>query len=561
MARKVISTKQIGNWEVSVEIDLYDDVEYPSLSVGDGGGGEIAAYLTTYPVDSKGGVDMSGVELRHTPENDEECVDIAERTPPSDTSSISKHEVVIRDTRSRTPVHICIDDGVGDVVSIPRVEFLKSIKEIREFDSKTATQIKSIVTSNYPQDNDFTALVRFNKDCIKTLPIKEHIPVLNEIVSMHPDINEYGGFDKGTLGKHVFEIGEVSYTHTGAEIGTFDEIVHLYNEQDELPSVTRNEIIRRVLFDAFKSSDFQSVLQEIKEGLVGNTWEQCLTDYNQLILTILLIGNGCENAAQQINSHTDKHMEKTEYESEKNRIQNLPDGDQAMGWGELLPITVNDYGDEFNYITANTAYWLAGDLNVKYNEVEMASELYKIAEERLEKHGSKRFAAVAKLRKEYLKALFDKRENRKEDAVDSVLTVIQQYSEYDEFCIDTYSILGSIEQVTELEIELFTEGDTSIEDVIDVLECVNENIPSEEQVPDRETKRRNDIVLLVEGTLAEFTGRKLQREHTSKSEPVNNQILHQFSTAAEKYKDCGKNEYEYRVKDLIHDLQLTSTPR
>lgn len=556
MTRKVISTTQIKDWKVSVEINLYDDVEYPSLS-GGGRGGEIAAYLTTYPVDSKVDAGSDNVEVMHITENDEEQVDIAERTPPSDTPSISKYEVVIRDTRSRTPVKVCIGDGVSDVISIPRIEFLKSVKEIREFDSKTATQIKSIVTSNYPQDNDFTAMVKFNKDCVKTLPIKEHIPLLNEVVKIHPDINEYGGVDKRAIGKHAFEIGEISYTHTGAEIGAFDEVIHLYNEQDRLDSVTRNEAIRQVLFDAFKNGDFDSVLQEIKEGLVGETWEQCLTDYNQLVLTILLIGNGYENAARQINSHTDLHMEKDEYETEKNRVQRLPDEDQAMGWGELLPVTVNDYSDDFDFITANIAYWVAGDLNVKYNEIEMASEIYKIAEEKLSEHGSTRFAAVAKLREKYLKGLFDRRENREADAVNALLNVIREWGEYDGFCIDAYSVLGSVEQLINLEIELFTKGDNTIEDVIDVLECVNENIPSEDQVPERAVERQNNTMLFVKGALAEFTGRKLKKEHTSMSEPVNKQVSHQFTTAAEKYESCGRSEDEDRVKELIHNLGIT----
>lgn len=557
MTEKVIFTTQTKSWDIVCKIDLHDGVTYPPTHADSDE--KISAHINVHSNESETQSTTPSVTVRPVEEVPDSHVTINELTSPKTNSALSEHKITTTHTPTKTPVNVSVEGNTTQscIVSIPRIHFLNSLKEIRGLNPITPEEVTSIIEDNYPQNNTRTAANKFVSTCIETTPPDEHLPITDSILTQYPTLINYRDSSKEYVSNHAFEIGKISYNHIETGIESLSDFIQLYNQQYNFPEVTKQLVIRYGLFTAIDKNSLD-MLNQIKKQLIGDTWNEILSDYNQYFLTVLLVGNGYIKKAKNINTCRDwEYMHTSEYEELKEEIQQYPDTKQAEAWGELLPIAVNNHPEDFRFVVANLAYWLAGDLNSKHDETKTASEVYSIAEKQLREHASDHYAAVAKLRSNYTEGLHHREHQRREKAKEKFKYVVDNWNCSPKKFSDAYSVFGAIEQLTTLTILDWSEkDDITIEETLDKLESIESKVPSRTSLPSSATDRKNTTERFLQAALAEFTGRKLRNTSAPDEAPIDTQIRKQFQTAAAEYEATQNPRDENRVKDLLHNISI-----
>lgn len=461
-----------------------------------------------------------------------------------------------------------------ETISLPDGYVLYVLREYTTPSETTSEDLATLITDTYPQQSAKTAFSKFNESSEELLPPETQVPLTNNLINACPPLKNYQMDGDAYIAKHAFNLQSRVYPDKPSE--WYTDLVQIYNNQDNLPDITVDEVHRAAIFRARLTTDdtgipFETGLERIKTRLPGDKWHEALSRPNIGVLTALLYETENRSRARVIAGSTPTPVSKDEYSTLRRNAYRHPDPEQSELWCKLLPIAPSISNKEFISTLGNVAYWIAGDVNIQSYKREEASHLYTVAASLLDRHGTTRMQATAESRAAYTTGLHHKYHHRETEAEEQFLKTLAVWKTRSADNIDKYSYCGAIERLCENWADRLSETpydetseDCNVETGLDQMTTAQEHLPNAVSFPIKNHTRYENAVAFLNAVTAELTARKLIDMWDPETPvPTVEQITDQLTTAEQNYTAANHRIHAARIEEttaeFTHHTTTTNT--
>lgn len=453
-------------------------------------------------------------------------------------------------------------------LSVPRSHFLHAIQRIRRLNKPLPSTVAKIIDVIFPQDNEKSALNRFDRNCDSYLHPTEHLELANIVIEHCPALYTY----RSRADEYVAQYGLGMTTRALPDRPIdYTDLIETYNSYDNLPRTSKSEVQRRAIINTFDDdhTDYLPVYphETLLYHLQGDTWTDGLDPQNTALLAALLYESGDRTYALEIAGQLETPLPEHKYESHRNTLHEYDDKERSSEILKLLPHLPGQETNEIKTIFGKTLYWIAGDISINEHAKYQSHILYNAASSLLEEAGETPLAETATARATYLLGTHHEFNHRVEQAKQQYFTVIEDLMYGDSGFTDSYSVFSTVENLVSIELEQTaasvetkaTPPTGEIESSIETLSRVKSLMPHQGVLLSewKETFRK-ETQQYLDAALAELTGLKLQSlaDTDSGPSPTVEQIQSQYRSALDGYETIENEDHVTRIKNRLHTQKI-----